>query len=104
QPVHPVLFRGQSDRARPLGQRLARPGVPAERRPRDDAVLADRGRLGPPERERPRPDRLASHHEVVMTPRLEQLRFGAMGTACSVTVTMDARSAWPAERALAAAR
>jgi len=39
-----------------------------------------------------------------MTARLEQLRFGAMGTACSVTVTMDARSAWPAERALAAAR
>jgi FAD:protein FMN transferase len=39
-----------------------------------------------------------------MTARLEQLRFGAMGTACSVTVTMDARTAWPAERALAAAR
>jgi thiamine biosynthesis lipoprotein len=39
-----------------------------------------------------------------VTARLEQLRFGAMGTACSVTVTMDARTAWPAERALAAAR
>lgn len=39
-----------------------------------------------------------------MTPRIEQLRFGAMGTACSVTVTMDARSLWPTERALAAAR
>ncbi len=39
-----------------------------------------------------------------MTARLEQLRFGAMGTACSITVTMDARTVWPAERALAAAR
>jgi FAD:protein FMN transferase len=36
--------------------------------------------------------------------RLEQLTFGAMGTACSATVTMGARDAWSAERALAAGR
>lgn len=36
--------------------------------------------------------------------RLEQLSFRAMGTTCSATVTMAARDAWSAERALAAAR
>jgi thiamine biosynthesis lipoprotein len=39
-----------------------------------------------------------------MMRRLEQLTFGAMGTACSATVTMGARDAWSAERALAAGR
>ena len=36
--------------------------------------------------------------------RLEQLSFRAVGTTCSATVTMAARDAWSAERALAAAR
>jgi thiamine biosynthesis lipoprotein len=36
--------------------------------------------------------------------RLEQLSFRAMGTACTATVTMGARDAWPVERALVAAR
>jgi FAD:protein FMN transferase len=39
-----------------------------------------------------------------MMRRIEQLTFGAMGTACSATVTMEARDAWSAERALAAGR
>jgi thiamine biosynthesis lipoprotein len=39
-----------------------------------------------------------------MRRRLEQLSFKAMGTACSITVTVVGDDLWSAERALAAAR